>query len=225
MHHALVVDEVEELRLQQMLTYEEEAYSKGHQIIAGVDEAGRGPLAGPVVAAACIIPKGMHIPYVNDSKKLTAKVRASLYKKLIADPSIIIGVGLSEVEEIDQINIYQATIQAMLRAIAQLTIAPHCLLVDGLKLPHPTIESTKIIKGDSLSQSIAAASIIAKETRDQLMRDYHVKWPYFHFDDNKGYGTPQHKQDLLFHGPSPIHRKSFDPLKSLLASYCYHIDK
>lgn len=204
----------EKKRLLRLLAYEEEAYQKGHQIVAGIDEAGRGPLAGPVVAAVCILPKGLLIGQIDDSKKLLPKVRESLFERLTTDPTIIFAVGIIEPEEIDRINIYQATIQAMWQAVNKLNTPPECILVDGMQLSHPTIPCTKIIKGDQLSLSIAAASIIAKETRDRLMRGYHQNWPHYGFDQHKGYGTEQHVEALERHGPCPIHRMTFEPLKS-----------
>lgn len=207
-------DKEEKLRLQHMLAYEEEAYQKGYQLIAGIDEAGRGPLAGPVVAAACILPKGLLIPQVNDSKKLTPKVRERLFERLTTDPTILYAVGIIHAPEIDRVNIYQATIQAMWQAVHQLSSFPDCLLVDGMRLPNPPMTCVKIIKGDQLSLSIAAASIIAKETRDRLMREYHQQWPQYGFEQHKGYGTAQHLAALEQHGPCSIHRYSFDPLKT-----------
>lgn len=208
------IDEGEKKRLQQMTIYEEIAYQQGYHIIAGLDEAGRGPLAGPVVAAACILPRGLLIPNVNDSKKLTAKMRGQLFERLTNDPSIIYAMGIIEADEIDRLNIYQATIHAMWQAIDKLATYPDCLLVDGMGLPHPLLPCQKIIKGDQLSQSIAAASIIAKETRDRLMRTYHDQWPVYGFHQHKGYGTTQHVEALEQHGPCPIHRYSFEPIKS-----------
>jgi len=208
------LDEDETHRLRSMLVYEEAARQQGYTLIAGIDEAGRGPLAGPVVAAACILPLGLLIPHVNDSKKLTAKVRERLFERLTSDPSIIYGVGIIEPQDIDRLNIYQATIHAMWQAVDKLTVRPDCLLVDGMKLSHPTLYCQKIIKGDQLSQSIAAASIIAKETRDRLMRDYHDQWPHYGFNQHKGYGTALHLAALELHGPCAIHRRSFEPIKS-----------
>ncbi len=208
------LDEEEKLRLQHMVIYEEETYQQGYHLIAGLDEAGRGPLAGPVVAVACLLPRGLFIAGVNDSKKLTPKARKRLFERLTTDPSIIYGIGIIEPIDIDRLNIYQATIQAMLKAIEQLSTYPDYLLVDGMGLPHPFLPCRKIIKGDQLSQSIAAASIIAKETRDQLMCAYHEQWPQYGFDQHKGYGTAQHLEALDLHGPCPIHRHSFDPIKT-----------
>lgn len=202
--------EPEELkRLRGLLKFEQAAVKDGFKVIAGVDEAGRGPLAGPVVAAVCVIPPGIFFQGVDDSKKLQPQKRQEIFQKIMADKSIAYSVGVISHEEIDRINIYQATIAAMLQAIELLACIPDMLLVDGLQLPHPSIPCQKIIKGDQKSQSIAAASIIAKETRDKLMREYHLIWPQYGFDRHKGYGTEAHYEALAEHGPCPIHRKSF----------------
>lgn len=207
-------EEIEPNELQRLLLlnqYENEARAKGFQLIAGIDEAGRGPLAGPVVAAACIIPQGVFVPQINDSKKLSAKTREVLFDRIIQDQRIIYGIGIVNALEIDRINIYQATIQAMFIAVSQLADTPDCLLVDGMKLPHPTIPCIKIIKGDTLSQSIAAASVLAKVTRDKIMCEYHEKWPQYGFNKHKGYGTAQHLEAISTYGPCDIHRRSFEP--------------
>ena len=209
------IDPKELQRLQMMNKFEEQANFQGFNCIAGLDEAGRGPLAGPVLAAVCVIPRGLFIPNVNDSKLLSPKKREELFKRITEDERISYQIGSIDSAEIDRINIYQATIQAMLMAILKLTIQPDYLLVDGLKLPHPTIPCLKIIKGDCLSQSIAAASILAKATRDRLMEEYHERWPVYGFDRHKGYGTPFHIEAIEKHGPCEIHRASFEPIKSL----------
>lgn len=205
-------------RLLKLNVYEDEARQQGYQIIAGLDEAGRGPLAGPVVAAACIIPTGVLIPGVDDSKQLTAEERATLYQLITQDERICYGIGIIHSQTIDKINIFQATIAAMLMAISQLSLIPHLLLVDGMKLPHPTIPAQKIIDGDAKSQSIAAASIIAKETRDRLMIEFHQQWPLYGFNQHKGYGTEKHLEALQSHGPCPIHRRSYEPVRVLLGN-------
>lgn len=207
------IDIAERRRLRIMTIFEKKARQSGYQRIAGIDEAGRGPLAGPVVAAACIIPEGVLIPKVDDSKKLSPQIRKLLFDQITTHPRIIYGIGIISSEEIDKINILRATIQAMLQAIVNLIVEPDLLLVDGLDLKHETIPCHKIIQGDAKSQSIAAASVIAKETRDQIMREYHVKWPDYGFDRHKGYGTEEHRQKISMHGPCPIHRLSFSPLK------------
>lgn len=204
-------------RLQELNIFEDAARQQGFHLIAGIDEAGRGPLAGPVVAAACIIPEGVYLPGIDDSKKLNPKKRAELFQEIQANDKIIYAVGIKHHEDIDRHNIYQATILAMLEALSKLASIPDITLVDGLLLPHPSIPSQKIIKGDAKSQSIAAASIIAKETRDRLMEEYHQEWPEYGFHQHKGYATEQHINAIHKHGPCPIHRLTFEPLKSLKA--------
>lgn len=213
--HTPLVQEEEWRRLKTLTKLENKARRQGFKLIAGIDEAGRGPLAGPVVAAACIIPKEVLIMGIDDSKKLLPRKRQEIYKQIVNDPRICYSVGLIEPEEIDKINIYQATIQAMLLAIDGLATVPELLFIDGMQIPHPKIPSQKIVGGDALSHSIAAASIIAKETRDRIMVEYHAKWPEYGFDMNKGYGTEGHLTALKKHGPCPIHRRSYEPVKAL----------
>lgn len=215
-HNPTLFDEAEWQRLKALNCFEDAARQRGIEMIAGVDEAGRGPLAGPVVAAACIIPEGLYLEGADDSKKLTPKQRYDLFEIIIGNPNIRYAVGIVSSEEIDRINIYQATVQAMLIAVNGLDPAPELLLVDGMNLPHPKIPCQKIIGGDALSHSIAVASIIAKETRDRLMLEYHLKWPNYGFDRHKGYGTEMHRDALEKHGPCPIHRFTFEPIKSSL---------
>lgn len=197
------------LRLEQLAERERAHRRAGRLHVAGVDEAGRGPLAGPVVAAACIIPEGLYFAGVNDSKQVTAQRREALFEQLTQDSRISYGIGCVDAGEIDRINIYQATLVAMQQAIAALTPQPDMLLVDGMPLVHPSIPSQKIIKGDSLCYCIAAASIIAKVYRDRLMVAYHQRWPIYGFDRHKGYGTEAHRHALLAEGPCEIHRLSF----------------
>lgn len=206
----------EKRRLHELTHFERSARQHGFQVIAGVDEAGRGPLAGPVVASACIIPEDVFIVGVDDSKKLTPQERSALFEQITNDPRIIYGVGITDAAEIDLVNILQATIQAMIQAVSQLVLIPEILLVDGMYLPHVTIPSQKIVQGDARSQSIAAASIIAKETRDKLMAEYDQQWPHYGFAKHKGYGTSQHLEALSKHGPCSLHRKTFEPVKLLL---------
>ena len=194
--------------------HERKAYSQGYTAPAGLDEAGRGPLAGPVVAAACIIPRKLYFEQVDDSKKVPPHIREKLYDILTSHPDIVWGVGVVEHTIIDQINILQATIRAMLEAVSALKKVPDCLLVDGMHLPHPTLPSVKIIDGDAKSHTIAAASILAKVTRDRLMEKYHTLYPEYGFDRHKGYGTEAHLDALQRHGPCPLHRMSFAPLKN-----------
>lgn len=213
---ALKVDLAEKQRLRKLSKIENAVRKEGFKNIAGIDEAGRGPLAGPVVAAACIIPKGLVFVGVNDSKQLTPLQRKRLFEEIVQEPRITYGIGVISHEEIDRINIYQATIQAMLMAVAMLKAIPDLLLVDGMPLPHPSIPCRKIIQGDALVHSIAVASVIAKETRDRLMvEEYHPQWPEYGFDQHKGYGTEKHLQALDKHGPCPIHRRSFSPVKEM----------
>lgn len=188
-----------------LLAFEREARAKGFSLIAGVDEAGRGPLAGPVVAAACILPENFFHPKLDDSKKLTPAIRDSLFPILTSFPH---GIGIVSHEEIDRINILQATHKAMHLALAALPFRPDYILVDGLQLHHE-VPSQKIIDGDALSHSIAAASVIAKVTRDRIMLQLDVMFPHFGFKDNKGYGTAKHLKAIEIHGLSPYHRKSF----------------
>lgn len=203
----------EKKRFAELSLFDKTVRCNGFNMLAGVDEAGRGPLAGPVVAAACILPAGKTFLGLDDSKKLTAAQRQNLFEKLTKDKRVIYAIGIASVEEIDSINIYQATIQAMLRAIAALAVTPDVLLVDGLALPHSHIPVQKVIGGDGRSLSIAAASVIAKVTRDRLMLQLHESWPVYGFDSHKGYGTPQHLAALKTHGTSPVHRMSYAPCR------------
>lgn len=202
-------------RLEQMTIYERALYKQGYARLAGIDEAGRGPLAGPVVAAACVLPKGALICGIDDSKKLTAAERSVLYAALLKLEGIDYAIGVVSAEIIDRINILQATFEAMRMALAALKVSADYLLVDGNQfIPKVLIPGKAIVKGDSHSQSIAAASILAKKTRDDLMQDYHKLWPEYGFSQHKGYPTKKHLELLERLGPSPIHRLSFAPLKS-----------
>ena len=212
----IYLDKKEIARLKQLTIYEENARKRGFNIIAGLDEAGRGPLAGPVVAAACIIPENVYFGGINDSKLLTRPERQALFEKITNYPEIFYAIGIVEADVIDQINILQASFQAMLEALAQLSVKPNYLLVDGSMLPKVNIPAEAIVKGDSLSQSIAAASIIAKETRDRIMDAHHLKWPQYNFNKHKGYATKLHKLAIVQWGPSPIHRLSFAPFKEII---------
>lgn len=195
-------------RLAALSVFEIEAYKLGYNLIAGIDEAGRGPLAGPVVASAVILPKGISIPSIDDSKKLSAKKREQLYD-VISKEAVGIGIGIVDEKKIDEINILQAAIMAMKIAVGQLNIKPDFILSDAVSLSDLNIPQKAIIKGDSKSISIAAASIIAKVTRDRLMHEYHKKYPAYNFISNKGYGTAEHLEMLRKHGPCEIHRRSF----------------
>jgi ribonuclease HII len=190
-----------------MWSYEEEAWKSGYQKVAGVDEAGRGPLAGPVVAAVCRLPRGFDGTGIDDSKKLSEKKREALFKRLEEDPRVCFGIGIVGPDRIDELNILQATIRAMLDAAAQ--VEQDYLLVDGLALALP---GQKIIKGDQKSVSIAAASVLAKVTRDHIMLEADKCFPGYGFARHKGYGTKAHLEALASLGPCPIHRMSFRPV-------------
>lgn len=200
-------------RLFNMTSYEREALSSGYTIIAGVDEAGRGPLAGPVVAAAAIVEPGHLIPYVNDSKQLSPSFRKQLFQDIVNDSKVQFSIGIVEHDEIDRINIYQATCLAMKKAIDGLTIRPDLLLLDGIKLKNVDIPQWKIIKGDCLSHTIAIGSNVAKVTRDALMEEMDEEYPGYGFKKHKGYATPEHLEALKKLGPCPKHRRSFAPVK------------
>ena len=203
----------EDLRLEQMLRYEKELYKADYQAIAGIDEVGRGPLAGPVVAAAVILPPECKIKGLNDSKKIPKKKHQDIYQAVL-DKALAVGVGLMNNEIIDQVNIYEATKLAMKEALSKLSLKPDYLLIDAMKLD-VDIPQESIIKGDANSLSIAAASIVAKVTRDKLMADYDKKFPGYDFAKNAGYGTMRHLQGLERNGVTPIHRKTFEPIKSM----------
>ena len=203
----------EDERLEGMLTYEKECYARGMELIAGVDEVGRGPLAGPVVAAAVILPKACKIPGLNDSKKIPKSKHKEIYEAVLQN-AIAIGIGVKDNQVIDQVNIYEATKLAMMEAIGQLEPQPQHLLIDAMKLDLP-IPQTSIIKGDANSLSIAAASIVAKVTRDQMMEEFDKEYPGYDFAKNAGYGTAKHLAGLVQLGVTPIHRRSFEPVKSM----------
>jgi ribonuclease HII len=191
-----------------LFIFEREAYRRGFQRVSGIDEVGRGPLAGPVVAAAVILPRQIELPAVKDSKLLTAPQREVCYKDILACTSAI-GIGCIEPAEIDRVNILQATFKAMIQAVEQLQNQPDFLLIDGpYKLPL-AIAQKGIPRGDRRSLSIAAASIVAKVHRDRLMCQYHALYPAYDFARNKGYGTVRHLEALRCHGPCPLHRLSF----------------
>lgn len=203
----------EDERLEGMLAYEKECYALGMELIAGVDEVGRGPLAGPVVAAAVILPKACKIPGLNDSKKIPKSKHKEIYEAVLQN-AIAIGIGVKDNHVIDQVNIYEATKLAMMEAIGQLGPQPQHLLIDAMKLDLP-IPQTSIIKGDANSLSIAAASIVAKVTRDQMMEEFDKEYPGYDFAQNAGYGTANHLAGLDKLGVTPIHRRSFEPVKSM----------
>ena len=198
--------EKERERLMAMHQYEEQY--KECQAICGIDEAGRGPLAGPVVAAAVILPKDCEILYLNDSKQLSAKKRELLYDEIM-EKAVSVGVGYATPQRIDEINILQATYEAMRQAVNKLSVCPDILLNDAVRIPGLSMQQVPIVKGHAKSVSIAAASIIAKVTRDRLMMEYDKAMPQYHFAANKGYGSAEHIEALAVYGASPIHRRSF----------------
>ncbi|MFQ5708237.1 MAG: ribonuclease HII [bacterium] len=203
-------------RIQSMQAFERRLWAQGLHYVAGMDESGRGPLAGPVVAAAVIFAEGTYIPMINDSKKLSAEIREFLFDIIIHE-TLGYGLGLAEVEEIDRINIYQASFLAMQRALKQLRLKPDHLLVDGRAYPHDSVPFTTVVKGDRECFSIAAASILAKVTRDRIMRQYDEQYPQYGFARHKGYPTRAHLDAIEKYGFSSIHRKSFHP-KRLFAN-------
>lgn len=197
-----------------MKTFERSCYQKGNHLVAGIDEVGRGPLAGPVVAAAVILPEDSVILGLNDSKQLSENKRLALADE-IKKQAVAIGIGEVSAEQIDQVNIYQASKLAMVQAVNHLNVQPEHLLIDAMALDL-SIPQEKIIKGDARSVSIAAASIVAKVYRDHLMKEYHQHYPYYAFDKNAGYGTKAHLDGLSRHGITAIHRKSYAPIKKYL---------
>ncbi len=196
----------EKARMYELFTYERE-YTE-HAYICGIDEVGRGPLAGPVVAAAVILPKNCDILYINDSKKLSEKKREMLYEEIM-EKAVAVGIGMAGPARIDEINILQATYEAMREAISKLPVKPDILLNDAVRIPGVEIPQVPIIKGDAKSASIGAASIVAKVTRDRMMIAYDSVFPEYGFAANKGYGTAVHIAALKEIGPTPIHRRSF----------------
>ena len=199
---------LEQQRFTEMLAYERKYYDQGAQYIAGIDEAGRGPLAGPLVIAAVILPQEVFISGLNDSKQLSEKKREELYDEIM-EKAVAVEVGYASPARIDEINILQATYEAMREAVSKLSVTPQILLNDAVTIPGITIPQVPIIKGDAKSISIAAASIIAKVTRDRLMKEYDKIMPEYGFASNKGYGSREHIEALKQYGPTAIHRKTF----------------
>ena len=187
---------------------ENSLHAEGYRVICGVDEAGRGPLAGPVCAAAVILPEGLEIPGLNDSKKLTDKKRRELFP-VIKEQAVAYGIAFASCEEIDEMNILQATYLAMERAMAQLAVKPDIAMIDGNRAKDFGLPVRTVVKGDSLSANIAAASVLAKVTRDDLMVELAAQYPEYGFEVHKGYGTKVHYEALRTHGASPIHRMTF----------------
>lgn len=203
----LLVYEKEQQRLEKMLEFERK-YGDEFHCICGIDEAGRGPFAGPVVAGAVVLPIGLKIEGLNDSKKVSAKRREELFEE-IKEKAISVGIGMSSPERIDRINILQATYEAMQHAVEDLCVVPDLLLNDAVTIPQIPVRQVGIVKGDGRSLSIAAASIMAKVTRDRLMEQYAELYPEYAFEKNKGYGSEEHRAALKKFGPCPIHRKTF----------------
>ena len=197
-----------------MRAFENKALLRGYKVIAGIDEAGRGPLAGPVVSAAVVLPENFNVPGINDSKKLSEKKRDTLFP-LIKENVLSFGIGIADHIEIDRINILQASLLSMKRAVEALSLVPDYLLIDGKFTIDSPIDQQAVVKGDARSLSIAAASILAKVTRDQIMADLAVKYPVYGFQRHKGYPTRAHKQAIVDHGPCPVHRKSFRGVKGI----------
>ena len=208
-------EQAERARVAALYAYEDAAAAEGYEFVAGVDEAGRGPLAGPVSVAAVILPRGLYLPKLNDSKKLSAKVREELYDE-IQEKAIAVSSVLVDAKTIDRVNIYQATMNGMYEAIFGLDPAPQKVLIDAVHLEKLPMPEESIIKGDAKSASIAAASIIAKVTRDRLMMQYDKAYPEYGFAQHKGYGTAEHIAALRKYGPCPIHRQSFEPIRSMV---------
>ncbi len=208
--------EADKIRVENLYRFETQARAQGHKLIAGVDEAGRGSLVGCVVVAAVILPENIYLERLDDSKKISAKIRENLYDKIIS-ASISYKAVCVEPDEIDALNIYQATLAGMKRAVADLDVAPDFVLTDAMKVDFGEISSRAIVHGDALSASIAAASIIAKVTRDRLADEWAKNFPQYGFEHNRGYGTKVHLDAIKTFGATPIHRRSFEPVKSLFA--------
>ncbi|MBE5914922.1 MAG: ribonuclease HII [Pseudobutyrivibrio ruminis] len=198
---------IERERIERLKEYENQ-YWPEFDYIGGIDEVGRGPLAGPVVTACVVLPKDCSILYINDSKKLSASKREELYE-IIMKEAVSVGIGVCSEQRIDEINILQATYEAMRQAISECSVEPQVLLNDAVTIPEVKIHQVPIIKGDAKSISIGAASIIAKVTRDRMMVEYDSIYPEYHFASNKGYGSAEHIEALKKYGPCPIHRRSF----------------
>lgn len=216
--------ELEKTRLEELFRCERQLKSQGFVLVAGIDEAGRGPLAGPVVAAACILPNNSMLFGLNDSKQLYEEERDRLYGLITLLPDCDWGVAIADVGEIDRLNILKASFLAMYRALEKLQRKPDAILVDGHLAPSFGIPTIPLVKGDSKSASIAAASVLAKVTRDRIMKEMDALYPQYGFASHKGYGTPEHLEAIRSFGPCAIHRKSFEPVKHLFQSCDSQID-
>ncbi len=195
--------------------FERQVWCRGIRPVAGLDESGRGPLAGPVTAAAVILPENFTHPFLTDSKQLSAKKRGELYAELTDNPAVTWSVAVIAPGVVDRMNILRASHEAMRQALASLALTPSHALIDGLPVKPFPIPQTAIVKGDGKSFSIAAASVIAKVTRDRIMQDAHEVYPQYEFHEHKGYATPRHRELLRKYGPCPIHRRSFLPVAEL----------
>ncbi|MDB6054510.1 MAG: Ribonuclease [Verrucomicrobiales bacterium] len=214
------------VKIPRRFRFEHELFAQGISPIAGVDEAGRGPLAGPVVAGAVILPEAWYwsgmpnkLKKVNDSKQLTPEEREELFAQLTQNPLVLFSTGIVDVQVIDQINILQATHRAMNLALSGLSVSPVHVLVDGLEVKSLSKPQTALVQGDGRSYSIGAASIIAKVTRDRLMRQFHDLYPHYGFHEHKGYGTPEHLLAIKTHGPCAIHRMTFAPMRPVQTEF------
>ena len=209
-------EDADKFRVNELYKFEDAARSQGYKLIAGVDEAGRGSLVGPVLVAAVILPPNFYLPCLNDSKKLSAKIREKLFDE-IKSVAVAWSYEKVSVEEIDTLNVYQATLKGMIRTVAKLSPAPDFVLTDAMKVNFNGIDTAAIIHGDRLSASIAAASIIAKVTRDRLADEWSKIYPAYGFEKNRGYGTKLHIDAIKNFGYSDIHRKTFNPVKSMIS--------
>ena len=207
--------DAEKERIRKLYQYEDEFYKKGYKLIAGVDEAGRGSLIGELVVGAVILPQDFYLERLDDSKKLSPAVREKLYDEIVSNAIAVSSVAVS-VEEIDTLNVYQATLKGMKKALEALTVKPDCVLIDAMKIEFGNVPVQSIIHGDSLSASIAAASIIAKVSRDRRADDWAKKYPQYGFEKNRGYGTKEHLEAIKNFGFTDIHRRSFNPVKSMI---------
>ncbi|MBM7571804.1 ribonuclease HII [Aquibacillus albus] len=208
-------EQMQRQHFEQMMTFENFQYDLGKQMVAGLDEVGRGPLAGPVVAAAVVLPADFYLGGLNDSKQLSKQTREAYFEE-ITQRAITYGVGVIHNQEIDRMNIYEATKKAMKKAIQLLSPIPDHVLIDAMKLDDLPCTSESITKGDQKSVSIAAASIIAKVTRDRMMEELHQTYPHYNFASNVGYGTKEHLEAVERHGICPYHRQSFEPIQSFV---------
>ena len=208
-------EDEDRLRVEELYKFENDAINQGHKLIAGVDEAGRGSLVGPVIVAAVILPPNFYIARLDDSKKLSAKIREKLFDE-IKNSAVAYSCVEVSMEEVDEFNVYQASLKGMIRAVKNLPVQPDFVLTDAMKVDFGEIESQAIVHGDRLSASIAAASIIAKVTRDRLADEWSKIYPQYGFDKNRGYGTKLHIDAIKKIGITEIHRRTFNPVKSML---------